>query len=44
MYMSIDLSIYLSTYLPIYPSIHPSIHLPTCKLENKAILRDLLNF
>ena len=41
-YLSIhpSISIYLSIYLPIYLSIYLSI----CKLENEAILRDVLRF
>ena len=39
-YPSIHLSIYLSTYLPIYLSIYLSF----CKLENEALLRDVLRF
>ena len=47
-YPSIYLSIYLPTYLSIYLSIYLSVCLPvrlsTCKLENAAILRDVLKF
>ena len=50
-YLSIYLShlpfnyvIFLSTYLPIYLSVCLSIYLSICKLENEAILRDVLRF
>ena len=46
MYPSIHLSIYPSIHLSIYPSIHVclSVYLSICKLENEAILRDVLTF
>ena len=46
-YLSIylaNLSIYLSIYLPTYLSIYLSVYLSICKLENEAILRDVLRF
>ena len=43
-YLSKYLSIYLSTYLSIHPPIHLSVCLSICKLENEAILRDVLHF
>ena len=54
-YLSTYLSIYLSVYLSIHPSILYiylsdclsvclSIYLSICKLENEAILRDILRF
>ena len=41
-YLSTYLSIYLSLYLFIYLSVCLSIYLSICKLENEAILRDVL--
>ena len=43
-YLSIYLFIYLSIYLSIYLFVCLSIYLSICKLENDAILRDLLRF
>ena len=47
-YLPTYLSTYLSTYVSIYLSLSLcvclSIYLSICKLENEAILRDLLNF
>ena len=46
--LDLSVSIYLSRSicldLSVYLSIYPSIYLSTCKFENAAILRDLLNF
>ena len=43
-YLPTDLSMFLSIYLPIYLSVCLSIYLSICKLENEAILRDVLTF
>ena len=43
-YLSIDLSIYLSLSLSLCLSVCLSIYLSVCKIENKAILRDVLRF
>ena len=44
MYLSISPSTYLSIYLSISLSICLSIYLSICKLENEAILQDVLRF
>ena len=53
LYLSISVSLYLSISLSLYLSIHPSIYLSNlsihlylsiCKLENEAIVRDVLIF
>jgi len=48
MYLSISpstyLSIYLSIYLSLCLSVCLSIYLSICKLENEAILQDVLRF